>query len=662
MRMSRREGRESAFTIVEVLVAALIVTAVFAGAMYFVIGSGKSQQKSLVRQRMAAVADDISQRVRADQQWLKQKPGCSTSECDVSSLFRVAPPKPGDPQLDASVRIRPVDGEADGVGTNDQDNVTPDFYRIMIRVTMATSEQEKWGAQAPFDTVSTVDATALGRATGSLVVQTCEAVNQVDERMSIARCEGGGGRTQEMKKQPEPCKSPFPMSWNDWLTARPVLPLGCNAAYDSARAKDEYLASVHARGVTNLPFRLERDDRDGGPSTARLQSNADTVSGDGTYVFSGLPAGTYRVIANPGSGRELWKTHTIPSAGRTSVQANQQARALVMVRPKQGLGSYGARFTRTVYLYRLDTETASESYEETYDGTRVRTVTTFTYLVGEGPVKERWDGPAWTGILSMEPKPFDRYRDDSAVVSQPTIVVPWEPRKADNGGWNSLGPLPTGLHSLPGQQPTPVPAPSDLWGSFGIRSHDCIPGVTPGGSCGGFAWLDHRPGKVGGADSTVSYHSEDGECYLQSSVTGFSFARRLQNGGGHAERCSRDLHYVNPTTGKKTSIPGFLPDKNGNGGGRMLLSMRQSTSCIAGCEGISGSGTGGTVYGDPNSNTVAPKSSSKPRGSASPPKLTRTRTQPATPTSPAKTTTKSLPAASAVPSAGGGGSAPPRFP
>ena len=57
MRMSptppERRPREHAFTIVEVLVAALIVTMVFAGAMYFIVGGGKTQQKTLVRQKMA---------------------------------------------------------------------------------------------------------------------------------------------------------------------------------------------------------------------------------------------------------------------------------------------------------------------------------------------------------------------------------------------------------------------------------------------------------------------------------------------------------------------------------------------------------------------------------------------------------------------------------
>ncbi|MCW2927778.1 MAG: hypothetical protein JWM86_1746, partial [Thermoleophilia bacterium] len=63
MRIERRARPsvrdERGFTIVEVLIAALVVTCVFAGAVYFIVGAGKTQQRTLVRQRMAATADGL---------------------------------------------------------------------------------------------------------------------------------------------------------------------------------------------------------------------------------------------------------------------------------------------------------------------------------------------------------------------------------------------------------------------------------------------------------------------------------------------------------------------------------------------------------------------------------------------------------------------------
>lgn len=612
MRMSGND-REPGFTIVEVLIAALIVTMVVAGGVYFVAGSGKSQQKTLVRQKMAAAADDISQRVRADQQWLRQNPSCKSRECNVSSLFPVKPAKPNDPKMTATVTIRPIDGAGDGVGPNDLDHVTPDFYKIQIGVDLNKAEQAKWGKQSTFETVSTVDATALGRAVGSLVVQTCETVNQVDERMSIAGCDDR--RVQrEMEPQPSPCKSPFPMTFEEWVTPgrRAILPLGCNAAYNSAKSTDPYLASVDLRAVGNVSFRIQRETTDGGPATARLSSDADGPATNGTYVFSGLPSGVYRITVNAGNGRETWTTKMVPSAGRASVQANQEARALIVVRPKQGNGAYGVRFSRATWHYRLTTETATESEDIVGAGMTVRVTTTYTYLVASGPKREVWPGPVWSGMMAMEPKPFDRYRDGSASVSQPANMLRWDDAKAPNDGWIAFTGLPSGLSSLPKQQPTPTSPPDDTWGDFGTRTHDCDASATPGGKCGEFAWIRTN----GKANSTLAFHSEAGECYLHSNVKPFDFGTKLQNGGGHADRCSRDFLYVNPDTGKKTWIKNFMPDKQGNDGGRMLISMTQTSACVANCEYASGGGTYTSGYGDPKPGGVSVGSDPLPRGTS----------------------------------------------
>jgi hypothetical protein len=267
--------------------------------------------------------------------------------------------------------------------------------------------------------------------------------------------------------------------------------------------------------------------------------------------------------------------------------------------------------------------------------------------------------------MAMEPKPFDRYRDGTNQVVQHAIPVNWAPFDAPNNGWIGIGPLPTGLHSLPTQQPKPdpIPAAMDLiWGDFGTRSQQCISGVTPGGSCGNFAWLDHRPSKLGDADSTVSWHATDGECYAKSSVPGFSWSGlKLQLGGPRDVRCSRDLIYKNPKYPYTvTRVDDFFPDLNGNGGKRFVLSMEQNTFCSANCANTTGGGSGGVLFPDPSStgggrtvgtsggNPPTPPSTPKPIVKTTPVAPTATNPNPA----PVQT---SLPAATAVPMANAGG-------
>ncbi len=606
MRMSRRS--DQAFTVVEVIVAALVVTVVFAGAMYFVVGAGKSQQKTLVRQRMAATADAVSQMVRTDRAWLTDNTACGTDEskgCTFTSdkpdfPFKQQAAASKGPKLDTTVTIRPVDSDSDGRGPGDEDGITPDYFHIRVVVTLDPGEIKEWGQQTPFEALSTVDATALGRAIGALVIQTGETTNQVDERMAISHVRDS---TDELKmgQQPE-CTSPFPISQAEWwdINRRPVLPLGCNEPLTNARAKFPMMGNVNVRGVNTVDFTIKRDGSDGGPTTTLKAKDAVYTPG-GTYTFAGLPAGTYSIVPTLPADREVWPTKMVPSDGRASVQANQEARALIMVRPFQGVGTYKVQFTRDVHIYGLSTTSKTFVTDYSEGGANFEIRTTYVYLVPTGPVKRTYAGPAWSGIISMEPKPFDRYRDGSGSVSQLSLAPNWtatdlfqasgsHPYK--DGIW-TFEALPTGLHSSPKQQekPTNIAGP-DIWGEFdaddvpygrnGTRKQDCYSALTPGGSCGDFAWISHQSSSIGKPNGAIRYHSPEGECYLDSNVSQYPVDMALQLGGEHADRCSRDFRYKNIKTGEITQLANFFPDKNGVGGRTMVLSMTQVTICVSG--------------------------------------------------------------------------------
>ncbi|MCW2928033.1 MAG: hypothetical protein JWM86_2001, partial [Thermoleophilia bacterium] len=418
----------------------------------------------------------------------------------------------------------------------------------------------------------------------------------------------------------------------------PVFPLGCNDSINAARAKDQRapenvrgLSSVNVRAVTNAPFTIERQTTSGGRRVKLDSSNA-VYKGDGTYVFAGVPAGLYAVKLTPGKYRELWDTKSVPSQGMTSVQANQEARALMMLRPVQGVGEYTIRAERQVYLYHLETDT--DSFTTTFQefGATFETVTTFVYLIGAGPRKETWGGPAWNGFVSMSPKPFDRYRvpktDGTTVNQQQSLFLGWDGK--DTSGKFTFTGLPTGLHSSPRQQTNPVPAPDDFWGSIGSRAQNCAPARVPGGQCGDFAWIDHRAGSTFGAPaSEIVFHSNDGECYLESNVPGYKLERSIQLGGEHARRCSRDFMYYNPRTKKTTRIKNFLPRKDGTGGGRMILSVSATTSCIADCGLIPPPPATATMgYQDPGPDSVRPATDPPPSTPVEKPKVTIVREKP----------------------------------
>lgn len=700
MRMTNPRRIEGGFTIVEALIGAIIVTTVLAGAMYYFAGAGKSQQGSVTRQRMSSMADRVTQKVRSDRAWLTSAgadarvclkqletaaPTAAPQACDLSEHFRAqVAVRPGEPKVTLTVKITPIDGEGDGIRPDDRDNIFPDYYSIVVRVELAQSEQERFGRQEPLEVVSTVDAMALGRATGSLVVQTCEVVNQVDERESISGCikgKDGDRHLIHMKAQPEPCRSPFPLSLDDWINRRPVLDLQCNRAFNEAKQESEALTALHTRPVDDVSFTITRVNEDGSLGYPKPSKDADKFDAKyGNYSFSGLLPGTYRLDVKPGANRELWKTHTVPTAGIANVQSNQQARALVFVRPKQGIGEYRMFMTRTIYRYRLGTFTrTTKDGPSCFGGSCVTTYTQYTYLHGLPPTTEKWGGPAWNAIIALEAKPYDRYRLDpdpknpqSGVVQQHAMPVAWAAENTDGLAVfrEPYFPLATGLHSLPKQQPDPSPAAPPIenyYGSLGKREKVCHEDANYGHGdtqCSPdteFMWIAaHGNGR---ADSHVRFHSDDGECYLESSVPGYSFAMRLQLGGDELRRCSRDFIYVSRKDGSQHRITDFLPKKDGSGGKTMVLSTKQWSVCSgSGCS--TGSSSGSIGYPSPVSS--GPGTS-----------VTSTGGTPGTPsvsTSSSKisvsctcgpknsTVTKSLPAAAALPSAnaagGGGGGNP----
>lgn len=592
MRMNRRAS-EPGFTIVEVIVAAIVLTTVMAGAVYFVAGAGRSQERSASAQKMAAYADEITQRMRADQEWLRPGNCAFTSDrCAVRQAYvdSIAPSEAKYRSLTATVAVQRRDSASDGVGAGvDEDGLLTDFYDITVEVKMSSAPGE--APIKPFVSRSNVDASALGMAAGTLVLQLCEVQDQSDERMSVSNCDGVGSMHQ-MKQQPNGCVSPSLMTAAQMsdLSTRPVLGIGCNDAFNAAvngPRPDHARVRVKRASQSIESVRLTWDGPGSTPNDLTLD---DALVVGSTYVFEGVPAGRWKlqVEANEPSW-EHWRSQSIPASDALTIQANEKVRALVMMRPAQGKGATRVTFSRDTYHYRIYHYTDTVVRMHTVENATLKTVFTYHYLKSRPPIRDRTAGASWSGVLAMEPKPFDRYRDpdpadptSAGFLAQRAFAIGFKTPFVD------ILKLPVGLHSLPTQHqeggPSPVvPTDANLFGSFGTRQLQC-----PSGTCPAYIWMD----KEGRSNTKVNFHDgTKGECYKWSTVSGFQIPRWTLTGSvDEAHRCDRVLRWPQ---GGKPHVSGFFPDRNGSGGRRELWYMEAHTTCIGNVY-VSCSGGGST--------------------------------------------------------------------
>lgn len=644
MRMTRRQSGESAFTIVEVIIAVLIITVVLAGAVYYMGGAGRAQGRAATTQKVAAYADKVMQGLQADQAWLDH---CEMrrAQCRVGASFvarRFPAPEIEGVSLGTSIDVRSIDSQADGTGARDADRRTDDFYEFVLTIRMHEDGRETTKVYR-----STLDAAALGEATGTLVFEACEVTNQIDERMRIPGCHSNGSGSARgvrflMEKQPEPCTGVGePLNAEQMRGEEPsrfIMSLDCNDAYDTARRHREERASVEAVPARNLR-RVELRWQGGRLSNGRVPQ--DRVVTGNLQEIKNLNAGEWRLVVSTRNGRELWSSHTIPSDGSLSVQANQSARALVMLRPRQGRGSHLVRFYRTTYTYEIredidDSGVMGPMGPSNADGgasVTGRVIKHYIYSSG-APRPDKVAGASWAGLLGMEPKPYDRYRGgvsrqngNGTPMQQVSIVGMFAPiaefgRRVDG---RQVEGFPTGLHSMPIQHqasgPTGrQPATSAVFGPFGTRIQHC----TDGPCRDGYVWIDEQSRST---SWTEYWDKRTGECYMHSSVSGFLIPQPVMQGGPNprgetgkyaAYRCDQTLTCT-WCQYPKSNIAGFFPNRSGAGGGRrVLLYVESSLSCSSSGSGsCSGGGSTTTCPGMPCSPPPITASSPGPTGSSS---------------------------------------------
>lgn len=302
MRMTARTS-ESAFGVVEALIAALLLTVIAAGAMMMLASSGRSLRASDVHRMRTEVARATVQHLSGSQEWGRTVAACRDSSlpgrapCDVSALVAQQPwltQRIGARRATfrVSATAQGVDSPVDGTGPADRDRRTPDWFELRVVV-------EGGGAGSLTLDASTDSAT---RGTGGLVlVRTCAAPGQADERVEPGTCERSGSITMP------------PPSGSGPSLDRDLVPYAVAPGW----AKQVAIQPISVRCTLQGP---------GG--THALQTSA-----NGTWLApTGLEPGTWRVQCATPPGFEPWERRTTPAGGTLTVEEGRTATAFVMYR------------------------------------------------------------------------------------------------------------------------------------------------------------------------------------------------------------------------------------------------------------------------------------------------------------------------------------------
>lgn len=288
-------------SIIEVMIAVLIIAAAGAGVARAVGGAGTT----LVRTEAQGVAvqaaeTQLDRLLRNSSSWVA---GCATatptSPCSLSAPT-------GDPNLTATASAVGVDAQADGVGAADRDQVRPDYFLVTVTVT---------GSGLARPVTLTGNTEAPGRSQGGTVrVRVCVADNQIDERIVVDNC------------------SP---------AAAIRMPLPILGAYEGGSNSNRDI-EPYSYAYSHFPSLLNVNVRPVGGASCNLDGAPISVAGNGVGTSGFVAAGRRRLSCSAPPGYEVWMSKTKPAPtgpGTTAtsyvtIEDRRQADALVVFKPQ----------------------------------------------------------------------------------------------------------------------------------------------------------------------------------------------------------------------------------------------------------------------------------------------------------------------------------------
>jgi type II secretory pathway pseudopilin PulG len=358
---------ERGFSIVEIIVAMVVLTLVGSAVAAGVVSSQKAGAKAKVASRQYSVAEAAFEFLQSDPRWARTNianchtmaPTATSVNCTSSVLQTLVKgtsilksPKTGAYQFQAAIKAVGYDSEADDTGANDVDGLRPDYYAVDVTVTVIGNP----GA-TPVKVSGTID--PAGRASrGALTIQACVVERQYDERLPIGAC-------------------PVP---RDRLMAFPALnPFGSAGASSAANqfasrdwgialdlAKGSIGSAAHDRlsmGVRPIQTQLtiKKMPTDIDPvstiegaglilpagqgcswNASRIKCNSSVQKTTpqkqeyptATITIGGLKPGLYSIDAAVPSGYEAWDHESVPTGGIAIVEVAKRTRVLKVFKPK----------------------------------------------------------------------------------------------------------------------------------------------------------------------------------------------------------------------------------------------------------------------------------------------------------------------------------------
>lgn len=378
---SCRRPREHAFSIIEVIVAVLVLAIVVVGATAMFGSSTRATSMARVHDKQTAVANEALAKLQADAGWAlvcrrQQTPwNPNRADCNLNSWIQDQPHlrdigvvRDSGGQVyrfSISAMATGVDLPADRRYPNDVDGVVPDMYRLRVTIAPNSELLTRFPKLQPTTLQQETNPT-LRVQTGRLVINACVVVNQIDERVAPGDCSSGPASADVLP----PAKLDTTNSSTIQNTCRGNSGITGSGQRDctSYKCSEESIArpnpglvspcSSHAGWNGNVfahPFsddftRMRIQPASG---TVVLRAEDGTVYRkrlvNGTAVFSqpnDLPVGRYRVTLNV-PGYLPWKSKSVPDDGMVGVEAGLTSRAVLMFRPR-------ARSTVRVNVHSVD--------------------------------------------------------------------------------------------------------------------------------------------------------------------------------------------------------------------------------------------------------------------------------------------------------------------